>query len=420
MKKLILIAAGLSISFAGLAQKKNISTAILALGNEEYDNARKAIDEAVVNESTKDDPKAWFTRGEIYNEMVQKNKIDKTQGLEEARKSYMKVIELKPDFNKEDMDSRLKYNIANSYFNLGIEAYNAKKYPEAVAAFKVPADIREMNGGKRFSGDKSFDTTVARASLYGAYSAFYGNNYDAAEPMLNSIKKNPIVAEPNIYLMLLDIAKKKNDDAAAKTILDEGRKAYPGNDNLRREELNYYVKAGKVDDLIAKLQEGIAAEKDNSIKAELYFNLGNAYMGKAFPGEGPKPADYSDLVAKAEAAYNNSISIAPDAPEYQYNAGALFFNQATTFNDKMNAINGNSAADLKKVDGFKAERNAMFTKSIPYMEKTYELLEKKGSEMTPDDKDTYAKAAGALYTIYATLDNTAKMTEWKKKKDAAK
>lgn len=417
MKKLILIAAGLSISFMGMAQKKNVSTAILAMGNEEYEDARKAIDEAVVNESTKDDPKAWFTRGEVYSAMVTKNKIDKAQGLEEVRKSYMKVVELKPDFNKEDINNRLQYNVASAYFNLGIEAYNAKKYTDAVNAFRVPADVHNLDGGKRFAGNKYFDTTAARANLYGAYSAFYGENYDVAEVKLNEIKNNPIVTEANVYLMLLDIAKRKNNDAAVKSVLDEARKAYPNNDNLRREELNYYVKAGKADELTKKLEEGIVAEKDNNIKAELYFNLGNAYLGQAFP-KGAKPANYTELVTKAEAAYNSAIAINAEQPEYQYNMAALYYNQATEFNNKMNAIDGNSAADIKKIDGFKAERNAMFSKAIPYMEKTYNLLDKKGAEMTPDDKITYSSAANNMYTIYATLDQQAKVVEWKKKKDA--
>jgi hypothetical protein len=417
MKKLILIAAGLSISFMGVAQKKNVTSAIMAMGNDEYDEAKKAIDEAVVNESTKDDPKAWFIRGEVYNAMIDKNKIDKATGLEEMRKSYMKVAELKPDYNKEDINNRLVYNVARQYFNLGIENYNAKKYPDAVAAFKVLTDMHNMENGKRFAGNKAFDTTVARADLYGAYAAFYGENYDLAEVKLNEVKANPIVSEANVYLMLLDIAKRKNNDAAVKTVLDEARKAYPSNDNLRREELNYYVKQGKADELTRKLEEGIAAEKDNTIKAELYFNLGNAYLGQAFP-KGPKPANYADLTANAEAAYTSALAINGEQPEYQYNMGALYYNQATEFNSKMNAIEGSSAADIKKIDAFKAERNAMFNKALPYMEKTYALLEKKGAEMTPDDKQTYLNAATNVYTIYATLDNQAKATEWKKKKDA--
>jgi len=416
MKKLILIAAGLSISFMGMAQKKNVTTAIMALNNDEFEDARKAIDEAVVNESTKDDPKAWFTRGNVYMKMMQKGKMDQVQALAEASKSYQKAAGLKEDYEKDALNQNL-YGIATGYFNAGIEAYNAKKYTDAVAAFKQTADIHALNGGKRFADNKTFDTTAARADLYGAYAAFYGENYDLAEVKLNEVKKNPIVTEANVYLMLLDIAKRKNNDAATKSVLDEGRRAFPANDNLRREELNYYVKSGKVDELTKKLEEGIAAEKDNSIKAELYFNLGNAYLGQAFP-KGPKPANYAELTTKAEGAYTSALAINGNQPEYQYNMGALYYNQATEFNSKMNAVEGSSAADIKKIDGFKAERNAMFNKALPYMEKTYDLLDKKGAEMTPDDKQTYLNAATNMYTIYATLDNQAKSAEWKKKKDA--
>ena len=62
MKKFALLALGLGLGVASFAQKAQIRTAKNYLGEKEYEKALKAIDQAVNNESTQDDPYAWATR----------------------------------------------------------------------------------------------------------------------------------------------------------------------------------------------------------------------------------------------------------------------------------------------------------------------------------------------------------------------
>src|SRR5690606_13704035 len=113
----------------------------------------------------------------------------------------------------------------------------------------------------------------------------------------------------NIYLLLADIYKAQNNDASYVAVIEEGRKAFPEDQNIRNEELNYYIRTGKQDILMKKLEAAVASDPNNG---ELLFNLANGYNNMAFPKEGDKPANYQELIGKAEAAYEKALQISPN------------------------------------------------------------------------------------------------------------
>jgi len=121
----------------------------------------------------------------------------------------------------------------------------------------------------------------------------------------------------------------------------------------------------------------------------------------ANPKDGKKPANAADLAAKSEDAFLRALKIAPDNAAYNYNLGALYYNQGTELNDQMNAITGSSAADNAKYDGLKVKRDAMFGKSMPYFEKAYNTLRANAANLSADDKNTYKSSMIALKEVYA-------------------
>lgn len=66
MKKIILVTAIFCGLFQAQAQKANIQSAISYLKDNDFENAKKMIDEATKSESTKSNAKAWFLKGVIY------------------------------------------------------------------------------------------------------------------------------------------------------------------------------------------------------------------------------------------------------------------------------------------------------------------------------------------------------------------
>lgn len=419
MKKFVLIAAGLCIGVAAIAQKSQIRTAKNYLGEKKFDKAKAAIEEAVANSDTKDDPYAWHVRGTIYLAMQQEPANADKELFNEAGKSFKKVVQLKSDYEKEDVNNKL-FAITIYNYNAALGAFDKQNFDDAFRYFGEIGDIYALEGGKRFSKNKAMDTIAHQSALYQGYSAYYANKYDEALPFLLNAKTDPIVKAPNVYLMLADIYEAKNDQANLTATLDEARKEYPNDKTLVNRELNVFIKSGKSDLLVAKLEEAIKLDPTN---AELLFTLGIAYDNMANPKDAkgadlPKPANYAEVFTKAEQAYLNTLKVSADKADFNYNLGALYFNRAVLVNEQMNAITGTSAAELKKYDGLKAERDDWFTKALPYLEKTVATLDPQATSLKGDDKNTYMGAIIAAKEIYAKQNKLEKATEFKKKLEA--
>ncbi|HRO41462.1 MAG TPA: hypothetical protein PL009_01415 [Flavipsychrobacter sp.] len=418
MKKFVLIAACLSIGVGAFAQKSQIRTAKNYLGEKNYEKAKAAIEEAVNSADTKDDPYAWHVRGTVYLAMQQEPANADKDYYNEAGKSLKKVVQLKSDYEKDDVNNKL-FAVAIYNYNTALGAFDKRNYEVAYKHFGEVVEIGELENGKRFAKNKTLDTIAHQSALYQGYSAYYANKYDEALTLLLKAKNDPIVKAANIYLMLADVYEAKNDEANLMATLAEGKKEYPNDKTLVNRELNVYIKAGKSDQLVAKLEEAIKTDPTN---ADLLFTLGIAYDNMANPKDAkgtdlPKPANYADVFAKAEQAYMNTLKVT-DKADYNYNLGALYFNRAVIVNEQMNAITGSSSADIKKYDGLKAQRDEWFDKALPYLEKTVTSLDVQATSLKGEDKNTYMGALVAAKEIYAKQNKLDKATEFKKKLEA--
>jgi predicted Zn-dependent protease len=274
--------------------------------------------------------------------------------------------------------------------------------------------------GKRFEGmpdSKSFDTLAANAYQTLGNSYYYNEKYADAIPYLLKVKNNPITKSPTAYENIIYAYQKTGNKAEEQAMIQEGRKAFPDDVTIKHMELNTLMASGRQEELIKSLEESAVKEPGN---ADILFNLATTYLGMANPKDGKKPANAADLVAKSEDAFLRALKIAPDNPGYNYNLGALYYNQATDINEQMNAITGTSAADNAKYDGLKVKREAMFGKSMPYFEKAYTTLKANAANLSGDDKNTYRSCMIALKEVYARVNQMDKSKAMKAEYDAFK
>lgn len=420
MKAVLPIMAGILISATAWGQKQNIQNANNELRNKNHKEAIEYINKAIQDPSTKDDPKAWFVKGNIYMEMQNMPEYKAQNPYRDAAAAYMQAAAIKPTYEKDNINNFLTY-AAQVFYNDAVSAYNNKMYDEAYNLAKKTVEIRNMEEGKRFASKKAFDTVAASALTIQAYSAYYANKFDEALPLITEMKNNPIARDANIYLMLAGIYEKQGALDKQIAVLEEGRAAYPENPALRNEELNYYIKTGKQDILMKKLEDAVAKEPGSGV---LQFNLANGYVGLANPKDAndkelPKPANYKEYIGKAEAAYMAALKAEPNNAEYNYNTGVLYYNQATEINRQMNEL-GTTAADDKKYKEFEPVRNDLFNKAEPFFQAAYTALEPKVASLSPEDKLTYQSALVALKEIYAKQNKLDKSSEMKKKLDASR
>jgi tetratricopeptide (TPR) repeat protein len=361
------------------AQSSAITNAILSQKAGQLDKALTSINEAVASDKTKekDKAKAWFTRGEIYYQLIDpatqalygKYTKDMQPGepLQKAVESYNKALALDSptgEYGKQVPD-RLK-NLYNMAFNQGVAGYQAKEYDKALTGFKLASQINPQ------------DST---AVLYSAYTQDAKQDYAGAKASYNQLlgldvyKNKPVPV--TVYTRLLSIARQEKNDAEAQKVLQQGLAAYPNNKTFLIEDLNSSMSGGNSTAALDKIGKAIAADPTN---ANLYAVRAGIYDQQKKP----------DL---AQVDYKKSIELDPNNFDSQYNMGIYNFNRAATLYTKA------SKMDLKtyQVQGKKveAEGKKYFEASVPYFEKALALQ--------PNDRNT----ASALQKVYYRLGRTA-------------
>ena len=417
MKKAILIIiAAMGLSLNGMAQDTYVTSAKVALTEKKYDEAKEDIDKAMTNPETKEKPKALLAKVQIYFAMQDDDKFKASNPYREGTQALFKLIEVKPDYEKSTVDQYLLV-AGYHFYNDGVRAYNDKKLADASDYMK---SVMKISGMKRFEKLppeqlKKIDTIAANADQILASSAYYLAKYDEAIPLLTAVKNNPITRIPSVYECLIDAYNRQNNKTEALATIQEARKAFPDDVTIRNYELNYYIQSGKDDEMVKKLEDASAKDPNNP---DLLFNIATTYLRMAGAKDGKKPENAAELIAKSEDAFQKALKISPDNAEYNYNFGALYYNQATDYNEQMNAITGTSDADQKKYDNMKAQRDAMFAKSIPYFEKASSVY---GAEkdMKEADRKTYKNTLKAQMQIYSSLNKMDKYADVKKKYESA-
>ena len=331
-KQLLLAGLSLVLSTATFAQKKNVTDAILlmrkynptgeiAANKKIVTEAKNFIDLAAANPETAQDSKMLFYRAQIYYALIETATLESASTgtetdqstlsayKEVAIESFKKVLE---DPKKAySQDARTFINSKAAFiFELGIMAYNEKKYQQATTAFIAALEV------KTFIGE--FDTIAEENASFAA-------SY-AIEDL---------------------IAAKKFDEALV--FADKISAALPQNIGILISMVNINLQKGDVAATETYINKALALDPLNK---QLYYVLGTSYMDK-------KEND------KATAALQKALEIDPNYSEALYQLGAHLYNLAV---EKRNAT---VELDYKDPKAAKLEAEAMdlFKQALDPLEK---------------------------------------------------
>jgi hypothetical protein len=428
MKKIITIAVCSLIMFNVNAQKSNIQSAINYLKDKEIGKAKKAIDEAVANESTKSNAKAWLLKAVIYQSIATPKSENMPQlnaivndtplmiDLSDANllststpnayatsiEAYKTAMTLDPKYSKEELYPLLA-NLTFMSFNKGIVNMNESKFNEAYNSFGEVGALAAIDNGKLFKGNGQMDTIVSNAKMYQANSAYQAGKEVEALPLFEECLKNPITQNADLFIMTSDIYEKQNNEAKWMDLIKTAKEKFPNDKRIMNTEINYYLRTGKGEETVKKLKENIAADPK---KAELYVLLGQTYANLAVGDGKTKPANAKEYEENAIANYKKAEEIEPANIFAQSNLGMLYFNQAAEMTKVMNK------ADDKTFDMMKTGRDAMINKAMPYLDKSKLLIEKEG--INDANKPTYKEVLNGLIQAYNVLNKTDKSAEIQK------
>ena len=412
MKKVFLSIAFMTIDLISQAQKANIQSVINYLKTNEIAEAKKLIDETVLSESTANNAKAWLLKAVIYQAIGTPKDLmpqlifmlnEKPYALELAvantlqastpnankiaLEAYQKSFSIDPKYSKEEIFPLLQTMLGIN-FNNAITEMNDNKYEAAYKSFGNVVELSKLDAGKIYAGT-GMDTIFANAKLYQGNCAYQLGQVDNAIPLFEEVSKSPYINSADLYVMLADIYEGKKNDAKWQENMKLGKSKFPNDKRLVNSEINYYSNSGKLEELIAKLKEGIALEPK---KTDLYIILGQTYYNMANPNKGDKPANAKDLEQNALAQYNKVIELEPNNYFGQFYIGLLYFNQAKTVTDEMNK------ADDKKYEALKPVRDGLLAKCVPFLEKAKTSIE--AEQINDSNKDTYKQVLSGLLQTY--------------------
>lgn len=377
--------------------------------------AKEKIDLAAANESTKDDYKTWYYRGLIYLGLFDLNlkaeankstetdatkkqiaayKVVSTTEMEEAMKSFQKEVEL--DAKKiysNDATSKMKI-IANIFVTKGDVMLDDKKFKEGLELYERAYEMKlKMN---------VTDTTTLNNMAVAAVNL---KDYKKAEELFQKLISMNYKAEKNYWRIILMYKDAGNEEALA-TAIKKGREAYPNNTDILIEEINLHMKNKRNDEALKSLEVAISKNPNNP---DLFLAFGQILVKMAFPKgpddkDLPKPANYADLIKKAEDSYNKALQLKPDYFICLYNLAILYTNIGSTHIKEANAIK-----DPKKAKAEEDKADAAFYKAIPLLEKAREL-DKTDKDVMRALKKLYANTGQGESDKYKKLDAELKGT----------
>ncbi len=386
-KQLWTILFSLLFCGSGFSQSSQVVSAWNYVKYGQFEEAKTAINQAILDPKTSTWPKTWFYRGSIYLAIYDDTTFRKKNpdALPEAIRSYEKSMEVSTGGKNEYKDQILAglQECALNSFNEGVKPYNDKLYQQAYNSFKQSADVYKYIN--QTFNLKNVDTL---ATLYAAHAATKLKQYGEAETLYKSLLEQGI-SDADIYANMGEMYLGMGDTTKAIEVISKGTALYPNDKGLMIQELNVYLFSKRFDEAEKKLQ--VAIQKDPKF-IPLYIQLANIYEQK---GD----------TANARKTYEQAIALEPDNFDAQYRLGAMYYNEAVELNNTMNKLELNQQ---KQYDLLKVQRDATFKKSLPYLENAHRQDAK--------DMDTMI----ALKELYARLNMTEKLALIKGEIEAAK
>ena len=380
--------------------------------------AKNLIDAASSSEEVQSEYKYWFTRGEIYNELATKESNmtavnpnytvkDRTLGIV-ALEGFRKALSLADKkYKKKDVLAVLP-ECANSLNNFGYQAFSAKDFMSAYRCFNAVIGVNKLlqdNGAEGiFQNDNDRLNGIYLAGLSASQTGGKADCIPYYEQLRTAGLEGDEEKGPAVYIGLYNAYSEK-DPEKAEEVLIEGRKLFPNETSMLFQEINLYLRKGKLAELIGKMELALEKEPDN---ISLYTTFGNVYdrlrEKKMEEGDEKGANEYED---KAMNYYEQALAKDSDNFIANYSIGALYYNQAAKLSKEMNALaNDYSKAGTQKYNAKKAEMESFFDKALPYFEKA--------DAANPNDLSTL----NALKEINARKDNFDKSKEYKQRIEA--
>ncbi|WP_353778598.1 tetratricopeptide repeat protein [Winogradskyella sp. 3972H.M.0a.05] len=411
MKKQLIFALSLSLGLFSFAQKNEIKAAEKAVKNNNFAEARSAINSAeglLSNMDEKTKAKFYLLKSKAFFANGTANDSDINTAIES--------IETATSMNNSKYKAEvaeLKGAMLNTFLTNANSALSSKQYMKSSNSFDRAYKLSPKDTLYLYYAA----STAVTAQDYDTSLKYYeqlrdigyegvGYEYTATNKETNVVEKfdNQVMRDASVKsgthiapketktesksaeiiknIALIYVSKGDNEKAIA--AMGDARKENPDDLGLLLTEANVYLKMGEKDKFKNLMEQATQMDPDN---AELQYNLGVI------------AADSGDKEA-AKTYYEKAVELNPDYGDAYTNLAVLILDQEAEIVEEMNSL-GTSAADDKKYDELQGKRKDLFRSAIPYLEKSLSL--------NPKNIDIMK----TLKNIYSSIGDTDKYKEFK-------
>ncbi len=394
MRKTLFLIALVMVSTFCFAQKGNVKKAKVLVNAEEnpdFDQAKELIEAALKSPDTKDLTETVWTAGYVYDKAAfnkRNNSGDPVETGNDAIKAceyYSRAYEMdnqpnakgkiKPKYSKKIYGSLTEIYKSFMLVNAGVSLqqetqeiedtdpmYKAK-FAQAYRALATHISIVDMPAmqadAKSFAADTMLhkNDSYNEIKYYAAIFAYNAEMYDEAMVMLQEMRSSNYKKKDVVYQLIADIYQRRGDMVNYENTLAEGAAAMPSSQYLVGSLINLYIERKEVDKAINYLNIAI----QNNPTPQLYNVLGTVYKNKA---------ENIETLNQALTYFMKAVEMDPNFAFAQYNVGDTYYTLGILIEEEIMSIKNPVLIEQKR-----AEMLDMLKKSIPYIEKAYELDE---------------------------------------------
>jgi hypothetical protein len=459
MKKIIMILTAAGLIQVAQAQKSNVESAAIYLRNSEMSDAKKAIDEAAIHDETKNDLKMWYYRTAIYDTILRNkdysNLVDGT--------TVEKFVLAAKGCVTADVKKRYEWYCANqAIIQSSFDAYNAayvalqeKNYDKAVRFFEyVISNIASDKDGQLKKNNLT-DKTIYNA-IY--RSAFVDQKYDIARTYSKKLIDMDY-NDPLIYYFNAETYIIAGDTNKALEVIGVGRNKFDKDKDLINYELNIYLKQGRSDVLLNKVNEALSIDPDNSTLIYVRGNIYDKFAADRYDAarkaeeEAEKlerkaknekvPANKTKLTAQAkkqsilvdslmremgakaklaEADYKRKIELDPDNVDGHYAMGALQNNyENAIIVYRINKTTGVNQQEYdKKIAALQKEQKVILDSALKHFADALAVVEtmsEANDDKKREKKNLKIMVLESIKSVYKNMNNEEKFNEIEKQID---
>ncbi len=391
MKKIAIIAIAL-LFFVNIAeaQKREVRRANRSLNNVELSEALGHINNALEDESTKNEADTWVLYTKILMEISASedesvaNLVENP--LDKAFEAIQKAEELDEE-NKNMLEIQQTLLVLSEYFfNAAAVEYNEENFGKASQLFF-----------KSYKVSESFES-IDTSTLYNAgLSAEMAGNIDDAYDYYVEVEELEY-DQPFLYSSLANISSQRENTEEATEWIKKGRERYPENLDLIFSEANIYLTTGNIPEAKRVLEIAIERDPDN---ANLHYAFAVNYDQMSRDTLYTKE-ERQFAYQEAIKAYQKAIELNPEYFDAIYNLGAMHFNEGIALYVEAEEILRKDM-DFKAYEEKEKEVLELWLEAQPYLEQAFEMID--------EDDPNYEVVLRSLRELYMRTKQEEKIEE---------